>query len=110
MFIVGGHEYDASPLDNLVLKALNPDISGIPLRVDYLQGMSVNEWIQAGLADARQRLEETYGSADPQAFRRVHHRDDVCSLTGGIVGPCITMPHQDRGSWNEIIGFEPVQP
>ncbi|MGJ8670693.1 MAG: penicillin acylase family protein [Oceanococcus sp.] len=110
MFIVGGHEYDASPLDNVVLKALNPAISGIPLRVDYLQDLSVNEWIQVGLAEARLRLEEVYGSSDPQSFLRVHHRDDVCSLTGGIVGPCITMPHQDRGSWNEIIGFEPIQP
>lgn len=106
MALVGSHEYDASPLDNVVLKALNPSISGIPLRVDYLQGMGVNEWIQTGLAEARSRLEEQYASTDPQDFRRIHHRDDVCSLTGGIVGPCITMPHQDRGSWNEIIGFE----
>ena len=107
MSIVGSHEYDASPLDNLVLKALNPAISGIPLRVDYLQGKSVNQWIQEGLAEARTRLEAEYGSTDPQDFRRVHHRDDVCSLSG-IIGPCLTMPHQDRGSWNEIIGFMPA--
>lgn len=105
MSIVGSHEYDASPLDNLVLKALNPGISGIPLRVDYLQGKSANQWIQDGLAEARARLETEYGSTDPQDFRRIHHRDDVCSLSG-IIGPCLTMPHQDRGSWNEIIGFE----
>ncbi len=107
MSIVGSHEYDASPLDNLVLKALNPSISGIPLRVDYLQGKSVNQWVQDGLAEARARLEAEYASTDPDDFRRIHHRDSVCSLSG-IVGPCITMPHQDRGSWNEIIGFDPI--
>lgn len=103
---VGNHEYDASPLDNLVLKVLDPELSSIPLRLDYSQGRDVPAWVQLGLAETRQRLEAQYGSSDPAQFRRIHHRDEVCSLTGGIVGPCITMPHQDRGSWNEIIGFE----
>ncbi len=110
MSAVGNHEYDASPLDNLVLKVLNPGISGIPLLEDYSQGLPPALWIQQGLLIARAILEAEYGSSDPQDFRRVHHRDNVCSLTGGVIGPCITMPHQDRGSWNEVIGFEVAAP
>ncbi len=107
---VGNHEYDASPLDNLVLKVLNPGISGIPLLEDYSQGLQPAAWIQQGLLLARVILEAEYGSSDLQDFRRVHHRDSVCSLTGGVIGPCLTMPHQDRGTWNEIIGFDFAAP
>lgn len=104
---VGGHEYDISPLDFLVLKTLDPTLSAIALRVDYTQDLSVADWVQTALAEARARLESQFGSSDPQDFRRVHHRDEICSLTGGIIGPCTSMPHQDRGTWNHLVGFEP---
>ncbi len=106
----GNHEYDASPLDNLVLKVLDPSISAIALRQDYSQGLPASGWITMGLLMTQMQLMAEYGSEDPADYTRVHHRDEVCSLTGGIVGPCLSMPHQDRGSWNEIIGFERKQP
>ena len=107
MEAVGNHEYDVPPLANLALRILDPSSSSIAIRyANWKGGRNNNQIIGDALARARAALETEYGSTNPDDFRRVHHRDNVCSLTGGIVGPCTTMPHQDRGSWNELIGFE----
>lgn len=103
---VGFHEYDASPMDNVMLRLLNPSASSIDIRFDYTRGRTTNEILRDAIEAARIQMEADFGSTNPDQFTRIHHRDEVCSLTGGVIGPCITMPHQDRGSWNHIVGFE----
>ncbi len=61
--------------------------------------------LAAALGVALGRMQATYGTTDPAQFRRIHNRDDVCALADPLVGPCMTMPHQDRGSWLKIVGF-----
>lgn len=105
----GNHPHDAKRLENLALKMLNPEVSSIPLHYDFLGGMSRDAYLRDIVAKSLQTLEASYGSAtDPGAYRRVHPRSDVCSLTGGITGPCLTMPHQDRGSWIHLVEFAPL--
>lgn len=117
---VGNHEYDAPGVDTLVIKNLDPSISGIPLVYDFLNGQTVDQVIKASVADAIVNMNAdaadtsantpdlqgpNYVANDPTTYERIHHRDEVCSLTG-IVGPCIDMPHQDRGSWIHILKFD----
>lgn len=117
---VGSHEYDAPGIDNLVIKAFLPEVSDIPLTYDFFNGMTADQVLKAALADTITKMNAdaadtsdmtpdlqgpNYVANDPTTYERIHHRDDVCSLTG-IVGPCITMPHQDRGSWIHILKFD----
>ncbi len=105
----GNHPHDAKRLENLALKALQPSVSSIPLQHDFLNGMSRDEFLRDIVAKSLVTLEATYGaSADPADYKRIHPRSDVCSLTG-ITGPCLTMPHQDRGSWIHLVGFIPEE-
>lgn len=102
----GFHEYDASPMDNVMLRILNPGSSTIAIRHDYTRGRTVNEIIRDAIELARVQLETDFASTNPDDFTRIHHRDNLDSLTG-VVGPDgFTMPHQDRGSWNQVVGFE----
>ena len=104
----GNHPHDAKRLENLALKSLDPSVSSIPAEYDFLNGMGRDEFLRDILAKCLVTLEATYGAAtDPGEYRRIHPRSDICSLTGGITGPCITMPHQDRGSWIHLVGFKP---
>lgn len=104
----GNHPHDAKRLENLALKLLDPSVSSIPAQHDFLGGRSRDELLIDVLAEALTRLEAAHGAeTDPAEYRRIHPRSDVCSLTGGVTGPCITMPHQDRGSWIHLVGFVP---
>lgn len=117
---VGSHVFDQSVLDNLVLRVLRPDSSGLALRRDYREGRERDEIIRAALTVALQRLAQQYNAGaaltvtDLDRVRRVHPRSELCSLSG-VVGPgsstipgtrCVTMPYQDRGSWVHRVGWE----
>ena len=102
---MGSHVYDVSAADNLALRILDPDHSGLEPSRDYTAGRSSNQVLRAALGVALSRLEEQFGTDDLSAYRRPHPRSDVCSLTGGVIGPCLTMPYQDRGSWIHIVDF-----
>lgn len=104
---VGNHVFDMSVLDNLALRILEPSSSSLAVRFDWAQGMSRNDILNNSLNTALDRLEADFGSSNTADYQRQHPRSEVCSLTGGLVGPCITMPYQDRGSWNQIIAYEP---
>ncbi|MHA7835086.1 MAG: penicillin acylase family protein, partial [Algiphilus sp.] len=106
MTAVGNHEYDAPPLLNLAIRILDPAQSTLQTRYDFTNGAGNDAILLAALDAADQRLQAQFGTTEITQYTRVHHRDEVCSLTGGIIGPCLTMPHQDRGSWNQAIGFE----
>ena len=103
---VGNHEYGAPPLFNMAVRILDPSTSSITPVFDFTDGRGADAALIAAIDLADQRLQAQFGGMDIASYTRVHHRDEVCSLTGGVIGPCITMPHQDRGSWNEVIGFE----
>ncbi len=104
----GRHPHDAKRLENLALKLFRPGVSSIRPQHDFLEGRAPDSVLRDVVAEALTRLEATYGAeADPLTYQRVHPRDSVCSLTGGVTGPCLDMPHQDRGSWIQLIGFRP---
>ncbi len=101
----GGHPFDVSPLDNMALRVFIPSSSSLTASRDYAAGRTPLTVTRAALDDALQALSTQYGTADVSAYRRPHPRSKVCSLTGGIVGPCLTMPQQDRGSYIQLVGF-----
>lgn len=104
---LGNHEYDVAPLDNLAARILNPSSSSLTPVFDFTNGVANDTVLIAALDEADTRLQAAFGgSTTISDYRRIHHRDNICSLTGGITGPCITMPHQDRGSWIHAVGFE----
>ena len=103
---IGNHEYDAPGIDNLVARVLDPSTSDLTPSYDFANGASAEAVVLTALDLADSRLQDAFESMDINAYRRIHHRDEVCSLTGGATGPCITMPHQDRGSWIHAVAFE----
>ena len=103
---VGNHEYDAPALDNLVARVLDPSTSNLTPSFDFANGASGDAVLIAALDAADTELQDSFSSTTIDDYRRIHHRDEICSLTGGITGPCITMPHQDRGSWIHAVAFE----
>ncbi len=106
----GSHVFDQTVEDNVALRVMKPSTSTLPPRRDYLQGRSRNEVLRSALGVAIQHMEKDFASTDMADWRRVHPRSSVCSLTGGIVGPCIDMPYQDRGSWIHHAGYPAQAP
>jgi penicillin G amidase len=102
---VGSHVFDMSAADNLAVRVLDPTSSGLTTSRDYTGGRGAEEVLRVALAAALDVLEERYGSTDPADYRRTHPRSEICSLTGGVIGPCLTMPYQDRGSWIHVVAF-----
>ena len=100
---VGGHVFDASPADNLVLRVLSPSRSGLVPSRDYLRGQSPRAAILAALDRSVAALTEQFG-ADPMTWRAQHPRSAITSLTG-VIGPSTTMPYEDRGSWIHVVAF-----
>ena len=103
---IGNHEYDAPAIDNLAARVVDPSTSDLTPSFDFANGASTDEVLLTALDLADTRLQDQFESMSIDDYRRVHHRDNVCSLTGGATGPCITMPHQDRGSWIHAVAFE----
>ncbi len=104
----GNHPYDAGTFDKLFVRIFNPELTSIPVRHDWLGGRSQAEFLRAVLTRAVAALEAEYG-ADPENWRRIHARSSINNLTG-LIGPSLTMPHQDRGTWIHMIGFTPLNP
>jgi penicillin amidase len=102
----GSHVFDGTPADNLVLRNLVPSKSSLPLSRSYLHGRSVSSTVLAALDRTIASLTKDHG-ADPAAWRDVHPRSTIDSLTG-VIGPSRTMPYQDRGSWVQVIAFDAV--
>lgn len=104
-----GHQYDVTPLDNLVERVLRPGYSGLTPSRDYTGGQSVPAIVKAALDSAITSVTATYG-ADPAAWRRPHAVSHLNSLSD-VVGPTgETEPFEDRGSWVELIAFTTGKP
>ncbi len=118
---VGGNVFDQSVMDNLIVRILQPDSSGLTVRRDYTGGRSRDAVLLAGLRRALTTLATQYNGgaaltpADLDKARRIHPRSQLCSLTG-VIGPgsattspsgsCVTMPYQNRGTWVHRVGYE----
>lgn len=100
---IGSHVYDASPADNLVLRVLAPSRSALTPSRDYLAGRTPQQAMLAALDTTVAALTAQYG-ADPATWRARHDRRPINSLTG-VIGPSLTMPYQDRGSWVHVVAF-----
>lgn len=104
----GNHPYDVGTFHKLLVRIFKPEDSSINLNYDWLEGRTQEAFLKAAFDFAQAELEAEFGEAAAVTdFQRVHHRDDVCGLANPLAGPCITMPHQDRGSWIHIIEFTP---
>lgn len=101
------HVFDATPADNLVLRVLDPSRSSLAVQHDHLGGRSRQAVVRTALDRAVAVLTERYG-ADPAGWRMRHPRSPVRSLTG-VIGPSLTMPFQDRGSWIHLVAFDRVE-
>ncbi|AXQ27809.1 penicillin acylase family protein [Solimonas sp. K1W22B-7] len=117
---VGSHVYDQSVMDNLVLRILKPESSGLALRRDYTANRGRDAVMLAALNRAMSALAAQYNSGTPLTVAdlgkclRIHPRSQLCSLSG-VIGPgsdtipgtsCVTMPYEDRGSWVHRVGYE----
>ena len=107
---MASHVYDVSAADNLALRILDPGHSGLQPSRDYTGGRTTAQVLRAALSVALDRLADEFGSMDLSDYRRPHPRSEVCSLTNGVIGPCVTMPYQDRGSWIHIVDFGQTTP
>lgn len=104
----GNHPYDAGTFHKLLVRIFKPEDSSIALHYDWLEGASEQQFLAAAFSRAEAALVAEFGAeAAVTGYRRMHARSDVCSLAAPLVGPCITMPHQDRGSWIHVIEFSP---
>ena len=113
--VVASHVYDASPADNLVLRVLAPSRSALTPSRDYLGGRTAADAQLAALDAAIASLTAEFGS-DSVSWRALHERRPIESLTG-VIGPSLTMPYMDRGSWvhavaftDRVAGVEPAKP
>jgi len=68
-----------------------------------LGGRSRDDVLLAALDRSIAVLTAEYG-ADPAGWRDQHPRRAIGSLTG-VIGPSLTMPYQDRGSWVHVVSF-----
>ena len=105
---VASHVVDASPADNLVLRALSPSRSSLRTSRDYRGGRTTDSVVLAALDRATDALTKQFG-ADPATWRARHPRRPIPSLTG-VIGPELDMPYQDRGSWVHVVAFNGVRP
>ncbi|MGH2694434.1 MAG: penicillin acylase family protein [Actinomycetota bacterium] len=99
------HLYEMETLDNLALRILKPTSSALPVHHDWLGKRRRLALLEKVLTRSLSSLQDEYGSQDPNDYRRDHAQVRVCSLTGGVVGPCTAMPFLFRGSWIQMVGF-----
>lgn len=109
--IRGNHPYDVGTFHKLLVRIFKPEDSSITLHHDWFDGRSQTQVLKAAFDAAQAQLETDYGeTTEVTEYKRMHARADVCGLANPLAGPCITMPHQDRGSWIHIIEFAPAAP
>jgi hypothetical protein len=98
------HQYDVTPLDNLVLRVIRPGWAGLAAPTLVSGGhRNVRSVLRHALDRAIAAAVATYG-ANPSSWRRQHGISHLESLTGAV-GPSMTMPFVDRGSWVQEVAF-----
>ena len=99
------HLFDIKPIDNLALRILDPASSALRPSYDYLGSATAADAVRYALGAAISALQAEYGTTDMSKWRRPHPTSSVCSLTGGVIGPCLTMPFEDRGTYIHHVAF-----
>jgi penicillin amidase len=99
------HIFDIRPIDNLAMRILEPSTSALTTHHDYLAGRSPLAVVAAALEGAVGALVSQYGTSDLAVWRRPHQTSPLCSLTGGVIGPCLAMPFEDRGTYIHHVHF-----
>ncbi len=104
IFSRGASGTDDQPnvLELLALRNMVPGYSGLTSSRDYLGGQTANQVVLAAATSAVSAASTKY-SALATGWRRDHPTDSFCSLTGGVIGPCATMPMEDRGTWIMLV-------
>jgi penicillin G amidase len=97
------HRYDVTPLDNLALRVVRPGWAGLPSPTAVVGKRRPTAVLRRALDAAIAAMTKQYG-ANPSTWRRHHAISHLDSLTG-IVGPSVTMPFEDRGSWVQEVAF-----
>ena len=97
------HRYDVTPLDNLTLRVVRPGWAGLPPPTAVVGTRHPTAVLRRALDAAIAALTKQYG-ARPSTWRRQHAISHLESLTG-VVGPAMTMPFEDRGSWVQEVAF-----
>ena len=97
------HQYDVTPMDNLVLRVIRPTFAGLPAPTVITGDRKPEAVLRHAIAAALAHLTKTYG-AKPSTWRRHHGISHLESLTG-VVGPSATEPFVDRGSWVQQVAF-----
>jgi hypothetical protein len=101
---IGSHVWDASVVDNLACAVIDPTTSSLRPSRDYAGGRTGEQVLLQAVRDAVQGLVAERGS-DPAGWRDQHPRRPIRSLSG-VIGPSLTMPYQDRGSWVHVVAFD----
>ena len=105
---VGSHVWDVSVVDNLSLRVLEPSTSSLTPSRDWAHGRTNDSVLLDALGKTVAALKAAHGP-DPAAWRDPHPRRPITSLTG-VIGPSLTMPFQDRGSWVHVVAFTASSP
>jgi penicillin G amidase len=105
---IGSHVWDVSVADLLALRVVDPSSSSLTPSRDYLGGLTGDAALLRALDVAADGLAAQFGP-DPQRWRQQHPRRPVRSLSG-VIGPSVTMPYQDRGTWVHVVAFGATQP
>jgi penicillin amidase len=100
---VEGHQYDVTPLDNLVLRVIRPGWAGLPPPTLVTGHRNPSRVIRHALTTTMRALTKRYG-AKQSAWRRAHAISHLASLTG-VIGPASLEPFVDRGSWVQQVVF-----
>jgi acyl-homoserine lactone acylase PvdQ len=99
---VGSHLYEPTAMDSLALRVLRPSTSALRVSHDWLHGRSKAAVLRDALKRTIAALTKRYGSATPAKWRRAHPVSTIESLTG-VVGPSLTMPFEDRGTYEHLV-------
>ena len=97
------HQYDLTPMDNLVLRVIRPGWAGLPPPAVVVGAKRPEAALRHAIGAAIASLTKQYG-AKPSSWRRHHGISHLESLTG-VVGPSATEPFLDRGSWVQQVVF-----
>jgi penicillin G amidase len=99
---IGLHLYEPTAMDDLALRILRPSSSALPVHFDWLHGRTARGVLRSALARTISRLTKRFASSSIAKWRRPHPTVSIESLTG-VVGPSVTMPYEDRGTYEHLV-------
>jgi penicillin amidase len=99
---IGLHLYEPTAMDNLALRILRPSTSALPVHHDWLHGRTRADVLRDALHRSIADLVSGFRTRHIAAWRRAHPVSTIDSLTG-VIGPSLTMPYEDRGTYEHLV-------